>query len=75
MAPFDVGVVRLAAGFAGGVRDECTAGGCSAGGVGFSVEFGDEVLGCDFAAELVLYGFVSFGIILGSVFQHTPPCS
>lgn len=60
MAPFDVGVVRLAAGFADGVRDECTAGGSGAGGVRFSVEFGDEVLRCDFAAKLVLYGFCQF---------------
>lgn len=70
MAPFDVGVVRLAAGFADGVGDECTAGGRGARGVGFSVEFGGEVLGCDFAAELVLYvifvSFVFYGMMLGS---------
>ena len=54
VAAFDVGVVRLATGFAGGVGREGFAGGRGAGGVGFSVEFGGEVLGCDFAAELVL---------------------
>ena len=54
MAPFDVGVVRLAAGFANGVGGEGAAGGCGAGGVGFSVEFGGVVLGRDFPAGLVL---------------------